>query len=324
MEGSQLRDWWQDRVTSTFVPVDFSMTSRDGRFDANLVSHGFGAVQLSEISGYQLDVQRTQATIRRADPGFVKVGVQLHGTGVARQRGREAVLTPGDFVIYDTSEPYVLRLGRSFRIVMLMFDRESLRITPDQLTAVSGLRVPGDQGIGALVSEFLIRLKTSVVADSLAVTPRFEGAVLDLVSAALAARISQDSTTSGAATLLSAKSFIEARLADPKLDTAMVAAAHHVSVRWLQKLFAAEDLTVAGWIKTRRLHFARNDLGNADLAHQPIGVISGRYGLIDSSHFARQFKMAFGLSPRDYRARALGRESSVTDGVSGRTPVHRP
>jgi hypothetical protein len=41
--------------------------------------------------------------------------------------------------------------------------------------------------------------------------------------------------------------YIEDRLANPELSPAKVAEAHHISVRYLHKLFAAEDRTVAGF-----------------------------------------------------------------------------
>jgi AraC-like DNA-binding protein len=95
-----------------------------------------------------------------------------------------------------------------------------------------------------------------------------------------------------------AKSFIEAHLADPALDTSMVAAAHHVSPRYLQKLFEAEGLTVAGWIRTRRLQRCHRDLHDPMLASVRIGTIGVRHGFADANHFSRLFQQAYGVSPR--------------------------
>ncbi len=39
----------------------------------------------------------------------------------------------------------------------------------------------------------------------------------------------------------------------PQLSPAAVAAAHHISLRSLHQLFHDEGLTVAGWIRQRRL-----------------------------------------------------------------------
>jgi AraC-like DNA-binding protein len=81
----------------------------------------------------------------------------------------------------------------------------------------------------------------------------------------------------------------------------MVAAAHHISTRCLQKLFAAAGITVAGCIKERRLERCRHDLEDPSLLRDSIGTICARHGYIDSAHFSRLFKQRYGLSPRAFR-----------------------
>ena len=55
------------------------------------------------------------------------------------------------------------------------------------------------------------------------------------------------------ALVLSVRAFIEQRLDDPGLSPATIAAAHHVSLRALHKLFEGERTTVAALIRERRL-----------------------------------------------------------------------
>jgi hypothetical protein len=47
--------------------------------------------------------------------------------------------------------------------------------------------------------------------------------------------------------------FIQRPVSDPDLSPETIAAAHHISLRLLHKLFSEEGETVAGWIRTRRL-----------------------------------------------------------------------
>lgn len=238
--------------------------------------------------------------IRRSDPGLVKVGVQLRGRGVVVQREREAVLMPGDFAVYDTSEPYTLHFDDDFAMFVLMFPRESLKIRPNDLAKVSALRIKGDDGVGALVSPFLAGLRKGL-SDGLSSSRMFEDAVLDLVSAALDERAPHDSRSPGAVILAGSRAFIEDNLHDPDLNTAMVAAAQHISPRYLQKLFVG-DGGVAAWIRSRRLESCRRDLEDPRLRHESIGTICARYGLVDSAHFSRVFKEAYGISPRSARS----------------------
>jgi AraC-like DNA-binding protein len=72
--------------------------------------------------------------------------------------------------------------------------------------------------------------------------------------------------------------FIEQRLADPALSPAVIADAHHVSVRYLYKLFEGRHRGVAGWIRSRRLERSRRDLLDPALAARPVSAIAARWG----------------------------------------------
>ncbi|WP_018680393.1 helix-turn-helix domain-containing protein [Actinokineospora enzanensis] len=93
--------------------------------------------------------------------------------------------------------------------------------------------------------------------------------------------------------------FIDARLADPELTPARVAAANHVSTRQLYRLFEREGTTVARWIRDRRLERCRHDLLTTDMSG--VSAVGARWGIPDSSYFSRVFRQTYGRCPRDYR-----------------------
>jgi AraC-like DNA-binding protein len=80
-----------------------------------------------------------------------------------------------------------------------------------------------------------------------------------------------------------------------------IAAAHHISLRYLHKLFQQDGHTIAGWIRERRLEQCRRDLANPQLAARPIHPIAARWGFTSPAHFSQAFRSAHGLSPRQYR-----------------------
>lgn len=285
-----------------FVPNDRcrDCQSRCNEVDGDLTVGALGSLQLQRVRAGSADVYRTRSTIRRNDPCLIKIGVQIRGNGLLVQHGREAALTPGDFVIYETSQPYAWRFENHFTMSFLMIPRDRLRL-PSSVEAFAALPVRGGEGMGSLLSPLLSGLGQGLSNPALSVPPLFEEGVLDLISATLGGYTTHVSTAPGAAILHSAKSFIEAHLADPGLDTSMVAAAHHISVRYLQMLFKAEELTVAGWIRRRRLERCRRDLSDHRLPLDSIGTICARHGLVDQSHFSRLFKEAYGVSPREFR-----------------------
>jgi AraC-like DNA-binding protein len=140
--------------------------------------------------------------------------------------------------------------------------------------------------------------------------------MVDLLTAALVARLDGEdevpSDTRQQALRRRVHAFIEQRLADPDLSPGMVATAHHVSVRYLYKLFEPQRTGVAGWIRERRLERCRRDLLDPALAARPMGAVAARWGLTDPAAFSRAFRAAYGLPPLEYR-RTMGRASSPSN-----------
>ncbi|WP_186404780.1 helix-turn-helix domain-containing protein [[Actinomadura] parvosata] len=99
--------------------------------------------------------------------------------------------------------------------------------------------------------------------------------------------------------LMEVHAFIERRLGDAELDPATVAAAHHISVRYLHRLFESENTTVAAWIRQRRLERCRAELISG--GKQSVSTIGARWGLPDAAHFSRLFRQAYGMPPAEYR-----------------------
>jgi AraC-like DNA-binding protein len=90
-------------------------------------------------------------------------------------------------------------------------------------------------------------------------------------------------------------------LSDAELTPGEIAAAQHISTRYLHKLFSAEGTTVSAWIRQRRLENCSHDLRDPALAARSVSAIAARWGLPDASHFSRLFRAAFGTSPTEYR-----------------------
>ncbi|GAA2610831.1 MULTISPECIES: helix-turn-helix transcriptional regulator [Streptomyces] len=94
-----------------------------------------------------------------------------------------------------------------------------------------------------------------------------------------------------------AKNLAEQRLADADLSPAMLARELNVSVRTLQRAFAAGGETVTAYIRERRLESARQALSATRLT---VSEIAAHWQFADSSHFSRAFKQRYGVSPTEY------------------------
>jgi AraC-like DNA-binding protein len=93
--------------------------------------------------------------------------------------------------------------------------------------------------------------------------------------------------------------FIEVNLWNPDLTADQIATAHHISVRYLHKLWSPRPLSLAETIMSLRLDAAQRQLAQDPSAG--IALVAHRCGFADASHFSRRFRGAFGVSPRDWR-----------------------
>jgi AraC-like DNA-binding protein len=170
------------------------------------------------------------------------------------------------------------------------------------------VRFPADAGLGDLTSQFLLQLARNVDHYSAAEAARLSAAALEVLATRLAHELDvRDWGTPEArrhALLTTVQAFIQQHLGDPGLSPAMIAAAHHVSLRSLHQLFHDEGLTVAGWVRQRRLEYCRQDLANPALADRPVAAIGARWGFSSAGDFSRVFRAVHGLPPAEYRMSA--------------------
>ncbi|NGO14369.1 helix-turn-helix domain-containing protein [Streptomyces sp. HC44] len=96
-----------------------------------------------------------------------------------------------------------------------------------------------------------------------------------------------------------AKDLADRHLAHPELSPAMLARQLNVSVRTLQRAFAATGEAVAAYIRGRRLEEARRAL-TAPSGRLSVSELAAHWHFADSSHFIRAFKKQYGRTPTDY------------------------
>jgi len=93
-------------------------------------------------------------------------------------------------------------------------------------------------------------------------------------------------------------------LTEQDLTPERIARAHNVSLRLLYRTCATAGLSLERWIINPRLEQARVLLAAPGGRRRSIATIARACGFADLSHFARRFRAAFGMSPRDCQHRA--------------------
>lgn len=298
-------DAYRSAISETFVPLEATMP-RTSTFTSDLRNRGLGPLTVADIRAGEHTVNRSARGIRASDPGHFKLGLQVRGYSVLSQDGREAALTPGDLALYDTSRPYSLSFAAEYRMLVVMVPRNLLRLPERPVAALTAHRISGRTGTGALLSPLLLRLTEQSTPEDPAVSRPVGEAVADLLSAVLAEQLQlaapMSPETHQRALVMRVRAFIAERLGDPDLSPTRIAEAHHVSVRYLHRLFEAEGQTINGWIRAERLERCRRDLTDPRFADVTAAMIGARWGLTNAAHFSRLFRAAYGTTPGGLRA----------------------
>jgi AraC-like DNA-binding protein len=284
------------RVTDT-DPANFRATAR---------ALDLGSVNVVELTCSPSLVRRTARLVRQGDPELYSVVFPRRGTLAVSQGGREALLGERDFALCDSAQPFSVRIAGpgAVSLVRAHVPRALLPLPARQTGQLLATRLPGREGVGALLTQFL----DAVVAGPAGDVSRLSTAGLDLLAATLAHhldagdRLPDDSRRR--ALLLRIEAFIEAHLPEPDLSPRDIATAHHISVSYLHRLFRNRDTTVTALIRHQRLERARGHLADPRLRDEPLHRIATRCGFKDHSAFTRAFRAAYGIPPRDFRERA--------------------
>ncbi len=305
LPAGQQFEFWKAALAQTFVPIEVTRPGQGPSFCGQLTGLDLGTVRMREVRAEPHTALRTRRLVSAAPSGCYKLGLMRHGSAVLTQGGREAVLGPGDFALYDADHPYTLGFSSRHRMLVLVFPHDLLGLPAEQVMRLTATTMPGTRpGLAGLIPSFLAQVAgvTGKVGSPAAV--RLSGNVLDLLTTVLAERLDQSTANRDSAhraQLLLVTAFIEEHLANPDLSPRFIAAAQHISVRQLHKLFHGTGSTVGGWIRQRRLDRCRHDLRDPQLADRPVAAIGARWGYPDPAHFSRLFKAAYGTGPRDYR-----------------------
>jgi AraC-like DNA-binding protein len=304
-------DYVREITASTWVPMECRSEYRAdywGEFRAS----GLGAMQVVVLDVMPITVRRTPALISQADPDMLKILLVCGGSSTVEQGGQQARLSAAEFAVYDTRQPYEVACGvgehRPTRVLTFMFSPSLLPLSARRLRQLTAVRFPATAGLGDLTSQFLLQLARNVDHYSPAEAARLSTAALEVLATRLARELDVgDWGTPQArrhAQFTTVQAFIHQHLSDPRLSPTAVAAAHHMSLRSLHQLFHDEGLTVAGWIRQRRLERCRRDLADPALASRPVAAIAARWGFSSAADFSRAFRAGHGMPPAEYRRSA--------------------
>ncbi|MDH2428404.1 helix-turn-helix domain-containing protein [Sphaerisporangium sp. TRM90804] len=300
---------WCELTATSLIPTTMESEHRED-FHASMRLRAHGPVQVSMVTCSALTAKRSSELIRRGDPELYFLALVQRGELGLAHAGREVGVSAGDLVIYDSSNPFSAHMIPPTlwaQKVLVAIPKTHVPLPPKKIEPLLGTNIGDGDGLGDVLS-CLITRATLPPGPEAPGHNRLSGALVDLLSVLLghmAGDVPIPPETRHHGLLLRIRAFIAGNLGDSRLTPQMIAEAHGISLRQLNRLFQLEDLPVAAWIRQRRLARCHRDLADPALRSQAVYVIARRWGFTDAPSFTRAFRASYDVSPTQHREAAL-------------------
>lgn len=298
---------WRDLIVDAHLAWDIP-TIRCEQFPAYVHQHRVDGVRLTDCNAPSpVRGTRRRAQIAHDRAAYLNVVMVAAGSETLRfddGDAREVHLTEGMFTLWDSTRTMHFATGEGLRQMSLIVPEDHLLRRVPRVRDLIGRPIDGTRGIGALfVDHFhaLLRHLPELPAPS---RRTVLDAALDVLGLCLGEQPALPAPRLRQLLLRQVHRHIEDHLTDAGLGVAQIARTFGMGERNVHKLFEGSGTTVSATIRTRRLAMCRRDLEGSTLARRQITEIAGHWGFDDPSQFSKLFRAAFGLSPRDFRARA--------------------
>ncbi|WAX77431.1 helix-turn-helix domain-containing protein [Streptomyces sp. KMM 9044] len=290
-------------VWESVVPVDIDHHLPADDLSVRIGLGTVGPIRICSARATAVTVERTQRLARRDEEPAVFLGLQMAGTSLVVQSGRQCLLRPGEFALYETATPYTLLFEEGVGHHFIRFPRSVLSLPERLLRDVAAVPLGSDNPLAGLAFTYFSGLADDEEMHrgphAAAVEPSIE-----LVRAVVTSQLGDSSLAREPleATLsLRITRYMRAHLADPGLSAARIAAAHGVSVRHLYKVLARSGISLGDWIRSHRLAECRRELAGPNGRLRTIAAVGRSWGFVDATHFSKVFRQAYGVSPRAWR-----------------------
>ncbi len=300
---------WTALYSSRLDKVDVTPADQEN-FEAELTLGMLGPIRVARMTCGRSSIARTPRHIVHAPGRVFSFILQARGNGVLAQYGHEARLREGDITLCDSAAPHAYNVDDSSEVLMLRVPANMLKERLPSPEQFCGRHLASTEGLACTVAAVMSSLCTQLEQG---LSPYFQNSlarhVLDLLATSYAIAFDSVATASSVVSSRHAKVklYIEQHLRDPELSPCTIAQGLKLSSRYLRMIFATTRETVSAYILRRRLEECARQMSDPQWRGHSIAEIAFGWGFNSAPHFTRSFRDRYGLSPRHYRVRQVGR-----------------
>ncbi|MFE1191373.1 helix-turn-helix domain-containing protein [Streptomyces olivaceoviridis] len=296
------RLYWREALSRTFGAVDISVPGEV--YSGTVRTSPLGRIRGVTVEGDPMQTLRTRRPIAGStNDNHVVVMLLSRGNARVEQDKRDVHVRSGALFVYDRARPLRLTFPEPFQTKSLVLPRHVLDLGESELRQITAAPLGRESPLGTLLTPLLSRLVETAATYPQRTGESIARNVVDMVQTLAEERLSRpgtDTPTAARMLLLRIRAYIDQHLSDRDLAPDTIARAHHISVRYLHKLFELENITVSRWIQKRRLEHSRRDMARR-APELTIGAVAHRWWFTSPSHFSRVFRATYGVSPAEWR-----------------------
>jgi AraC-like DNA-binding protein len=265
-----------------------------------IVVHASELAKIAKVSGAPARVSRARGEIALDDGAFLGVLFQKTGRTLCDFGSEQMILNSGDLLIWHGRSSVCFEIPESFREVCILLPLDTFESMLPEANSYAGTHLQKGHSISSLLGGCLSTLTDDVLANEMEPAGSAIALTLELIGAALTKHRESNNLGQRMNLYQRLTAFIERRLGDPELSPTMLARTHNISTRYLHLIFSERATTVGRWIRLRRLAQCRAELASLG-SDCTVTEIAIRWCFSDVAHFSRLFRLAYGVSPREFR-----------------------
>jgi AraC-like DNA-binding protein len=291
---------FQSRFNATFE-TRFRLEPKGGVLVAKVTAHSSGSLRLAHLRSSSQTMSLTPGLQASPSKGRFVLTLQVEGTSIVRQHGREARAVAGDLFVVDACKPFQLATTKVV-LKSIYLDADVLREALPGVDRCTAVTVSTRQGTGRIARAAIEELFDPTCETDEESVARIAKMLPHALSVAFGPHLKRQALWSREDYHREqVKEFALRNLRDPCLATHVIAKRVGLSVRHLHELFVSEPETLMRWIRAERLRRIKDELADPALVERPIATIAYDWGFREAAHFSRTFRTAYGVSPRIFR-----------------------
>ena len=294
--------FWTRGYSSRFAQVRVDPLDRK-EFQAELKMRSLGPITFAWVRSRPALVCRTKEVADQATERSFGFLMELRGGGLVSHCGHESRFEAGDIILNDVTRPMTCNFPRPTEGITVRVSEAAVKSRIPFADDMLGVRIAGSV---ALVST-AINMARNLVLEDYTLPSECEiaaaNSLLDILAIAYSTACDKrapDISVSGVRRVLVTE-FIESHLHDPGLAPSTIASGLRISPRYLRKLMAQYGESASSYILRRRLEESGKQLRAGLYRNRTVTDIAYSLGFNSTAHFARVFKVKFGMTPTDYR-----------------------